>query len=278
MRIRTLTPEDFRFAVALTDKENWGYVESDFERLLGYEPDGCFIAEDDGTPVGITTTTSYGRVAWIGNVIVEPDCRDKGIGERLVRHAMDYLESLGVGTIQLTSYVDTVAFYESLGFEAEFPVLSMSVDTTRFTTEAGREAKREDLDKIAAFDASCFGGDRSRVIRQLWEDFPQLVLMSERGPFGYVIGFCTRKTCEIGPLIVESGDRNLAERLLRGALNAVLAERARVFIPTWHENPVLMAESLGFVEDFRTVRMRCGGTNREEKLGTIFAIGALEKG
>lgn len=277
MRIRRMTPGDFSFAVSLTDSEDWAYVENDFARLLGYEPEGCFIAEVEKRPVGLTTATSYGPVAWIGNVIVAEGSRGTGIGTQLVSTAVDYLGSVGVKTVHLASYVNTIRFYERLGFRQEFPVSTMSIDTTGFDSSDVDVAKETDLEQIAALDAAYFGGNRSRIIQRMWRDFPQLLLKTDV-PAGYVIATCTEKSCEIGPLIAESGSPDAAELLLRGILGNVLADRARIFVP--HANPraAELAKSLGFEEDFRTMRMLNGEVNEAERTDGIYTLGALEKG
>lgn len=277
MRIRRMTRGDFSFAVSLTDSEDWAYVENDFARLLGYEPEGCFIAEVEKQPVGLTTATSYGPVAWIGNVIVAEESRGTGIGTQLVRAAVDYLESIDVKTVHLASYMNTIRFYERLGFRQEFPISTMSIDTTGFGSSDVDTAKETDLEQIAALDTACFGGNRSRIIQRMWRDFPQLLLKTDV-PAGYVIATCTEKSCEIGPLVVESGSPDAAELLLRGILGEVLADRVRMFVP--HANPRAadLAKSLGFEEDFRTLRMLNGEVNEAERMDGIYALGALEKG
>jgi ribosomal protein S18 acetylase RimI-like enzyme len=66
--------------LALHLVEGWGNNRDDLERLLEYEPEGCFIAEAGGEALGMVSTTSYGSLAWIGSFIVEPRARGKGIG------------------------------------------------------------------------------------------------------------------------------------------------------------------------------------------------------
>jgi GNAT superfamily N-acetyltransferase len=277
MRIRRMTPEDLTFAVALTDVEEWCYVEEDFERLLHYEPEGCFVAETEDRRIGLTTSTSFGPVAWIGNVIVDKEFRGSGVGAELVRAAMEYLTGIGVESIQLTSYMDTIRFYEGLGFRQEFPISAVSVKTAGFESSGVDMADEAELDGITALDAEYFGGDRSRVILRMWTDFPYLFMKTD-APAGYVLATCTEKCCEIGPLVVDSGDRETAEQLLRGILHSVMAAKARMFVPCASPRPFELVRSLGFEEEYRTVRMVHGKVNEAERTEGIFALGALEKG
>lgn len=276
--IRRMMPNDFAFAVSLTDGENWAYVEEDFERLLSYEPEGCFVAESEKQLVGIVTTTSYAQLGYIGNVIVEERFRGRGVGQQLVKNALKYLIGIGAKTVHLTSYLNTIRFYEKLGFESEFPISSMSVGTKRFGFLDHQVWKESDVDRILQLDRTYFGGDRSRIIRRMMADFPDLLLTSKGTSFGYIATSCTEKSCEIGPLIVESGDVEAAERLLKGVLGVVSADLARIFVPHTNQSATELVKSLGFKEDFRTVRMFHGQPNTVERNEGIFAIGALEKG
>lgn len=80
LSIRRMISDDLGFALHLVEVEveSWGDSREDLERLLAYEPEGCFIAEEGGEPAGMVTTTSYGKLGWIGCLIVGSEKR--GIG------------------------------------------------------------------------------------------------------------------------------------------------------------------------------------------------------
>ena len=99
-----MATEDFPFAVALTDTERWGFTVDDFERLLALAPDGCFVVEHEDERAGLLTTCLYGKVGWIGNVIVSQRLRGKNLGAALVKHAVAYLESKGAKADRLWAY------------------------------------------------------------------------------------------------------------------------------------------------------------------------------
>ena len=57
MYIRTMQRYDILFAVKLTKNEGWvSETEEVFEALIDYNPEGCFIAEIDGSPIGIISS------------------------------------------------------------------------------------------------------------------------------------------------------------------------------------------------------------------------------
>lgn len=89
-QVKKMTTKDFDFAVRLTDTMNWQLTEEDFEFMLRLEPEGCSVLLHNSRRVGILTTISFDKTGWIGNVIVDEDCRKRGAGSLLVKHAMDY--------------------------------------------------------------------------------------------------------------------------------------------------------------------------------------------
>lgn len=53
----------------------------------------------------------------IGRIAVKKECRSKGLGAKLLKGAEDYLSSVGVKTIVLSSQKRVCGFYEKLGYE-----------------------------------------------------------------------------------------------------------------------------------------------------------------
>ncbi|MEO6420113.1 MAG: GNAT family N-acetyltransferase [Polyangiaceae bacterium] len=102
--------------------------EAAFENLARDPNNTVWLAELDGAVVGIFQLTfiqylaNHGaRVAMIENVVVAPDVRGRGIGETMMRWAMDEARRAGCSRIQLTSHklrTRAHTFYERLGFTA----------------------------------------------------------------------------------------------------------------------------------------------------------------
>ena len=99
VRIRMMTVDDVVLGLRLSRQAGWNQTEADWQRLLSFEPKGCFVAELDGCAVGTTTTCVLGRVAWIAMVLVDQDARGKGVSTQLLRHAVDYLQGRRIPTI-----------------------------------------------------------------------------------------------------------------------------------------------------------------------------------
>ena len=85
-------------------------------------PDGIFVYEEDGKPIGYITTRIF-RDALIGqipNISVLPGHQGKGIGKALMKSAFDYFEEQGmkVAKIETLDQNDIgQGFYPSAGFK-----------------------------------------------------------------------------------------------------------------------------------------------------------------
>jgi predicted N-acetyltransferase YhbS len=125
MRIRRAAAED---ADALSDlahraKAHWGYPASwmrEWDAQLtiipGYlEMHDVFVAEDNGTIVGMCALEDQ-RVRWhLEHVWVEPAQHGHGVGRALVLHALEQARQRHGGVVELFSDPFASGFYERLG-------------------------------------------------------------------------------------------------------------------------------------------------------------------
>lgn len=90
--------------------------------LWSRDPQGCFVAEADGRPVGYVFSRTWGRVGWFGTIGVHPQFQRKGIGRALVQASVEYLDRRGCTTIGLGTMPeepDNVALYARCGFRPD---------------------------------------------------------------------------------------------------------------------------------------------------------------
>ncbi|MEZ6130640.1 MAG: GNAT family N-acetyltransferase [Planctomycetaceae bacterium] len=123
--IRPMTRDDLSDAVSLSQSTGWNQLAADWQRLLHYQPDGCFVATQDERVVGTVTTTSYpgarhGSVAWIGMMLVHDSVRRQGIASRLMNTALDFLHQTGAERICLDATPAGLPVYSKLGFTSQF--------------------------------------------------------------------------------------------------------------------------------------------------------------
>src|SRR5437867_4267393 len=101
IHLRLMTGADLPLGMRLKQQAGWNQLETDWRRFLDMQPDGYFVAEMDGVPVGTTATCIFGPVAWIAMVLVDAAARGQGIGTALMRYAIIFLERQQVRSIRL---------------------------------------------------------------------------------------------------------------------------------------------------------------------------------
>ena len=277
LNLKTLSTEDFQFAIRLTDTMNWNLVKEDFEFMKELEPTGCFVLLDDLTRVGIATTISYDNIGWLGNVIISERHRGKGAGSFLVKHCIDYLINTGVETVGLYSYIERVPFYRRLGFKAcsEFIILNGSGLST--SVKAYPKISNKDIIEAINLDNLCFGTSREKLLKPILLDSDNLSYKSvEKGEiFGFILTKVYGDTAEIGPLVCKKGRTDIAFDLIKCTLNALPNTRVSVCIPEQESEIYNMLLNFGFVEDFRTVRMLYGTPVYQD---CVYVAESLERG
>ena len=92
IEIREMKSGDLVAADSLRNLAGWNQTATDWNRILNYQPNGCFVAVNADRIVGTVTTTCYGqKLAWIGMMLVHPDFRRRGIGTHLAEDLHDNL-------------------------------------------------------------------------------------------------------------------------------------------------------------------------------------------
>lgn len=105
------------------------------EAILKREGNEFFVAEVEGTPgaagyvwLGVSDRPfSETRVGWVYDIRVLPGHRGKGVGEALLRHAMEVSRKKGLPLMGLMVKADNkVAYslYEKLGFRPDYILMA----------------------------------------------------------------------------------------------------------------------------------------------------------
>lgn len=125
MNIRTMTISDYDavYSLWLSCKgmglNNLDDSHDGIERFLNRNPETCFVAEKDGTIVGVIIAGNDGRRGYIYHTAVNPDYRRQGIAKRLVDTALEALKELGINKAALVVFdrnSDGNSFWENAGF------------------------------------------------------------------------------------------------------------------------------------------------------------------
>ncbi len=257
--VRQMREEDIEFAVQITDTMNWNLTEQDFKFMMSLEPEGCFVLSHDSSEIGIATTISFGKVGWIGNVIVDKNHRGKGAGTTLVKHAMGYLKNRGVENIGLYSYKENVEFYIRLGFkrETEFTVLKGKSFSSQFQEKRVKATEKSELHKVIAFDTFHFGASRIKLLEKIACIRGNMCYhyVEGREILGYAMAKVYNHYAEIGPLVCRGGCLEAAEALLKTLLNRLRGFEVSMVVSRMEEKLLKMLFDTGFSTEFNVVRM-----------------------
>jgi len=252
-----MTRNDLDFAVALTDAENWGYLRSDFERLISLSPDGCFVARGRLRRVGIITTTRHGDYGFLGSLIVMKNHRDSGIGKALFAHAIDHLRERGTTTIELNGVFPAVTIYRRFGFHDKY--LSPRFARLPALCDAHPETlRRVTTDEIVSFDREHSRIDRSAVLARFCDDFRESIFAIGDGQLSAYAFVRPRATgnVAVGPLVAKSPDAAIA--LLRTILSRFHDKLILIVVPEMKTEFVQTLVAEGFFYQCPWLRMYWG--------------------
>ena len=213
LRIRTMKLDDVPSGCRLSDAAGWNQLPADWQRLLALEPEGCFVAEEDGQPVGTTCITRFETIAWVSMVLVDAAHRGRGIGTQLVRHALDWLDRCGTPTVRLDATELGRTVYEKLGFRCEYEVARWE------GMAAGGELSLEvtlaadsHLEAIAALDEEATGTPRRNLLARLLAEQPAgtRAAMNGQRVAGYSGCRLGRIAWQVGPVVASESSSGAA--------------------------------------------------------------------
>jgi GNAT superfamily N-acetyltransferase len=283
-RLRQMERADIPEGLRLCAQAGWNQTETDWKRLLDWEPDGCFVLESASGSVSATvTTTVYEELlAWVGMMLVDTACRRRGYARTLLSHALDYLEQArGVQTIALDATPLGMPLYESLGFVAAYTLTRYEgrIVGANIPADVSR-VQADDVPKISALDRDAFGADRRRLLQSLFQDEATIGYWlpgaAEGGVRGYVYARPGARTGYVGPLVAM--DSEVAEGLLRAALHPLSGEAVAIDIPDENAAARNLVERVGLQPVRSFTRMVRGAGLPTAKREHYFAIAGPEIG
>ena len=204
IEIRTMQAPDLDFAAACTAAEGWlTQTRQVFEGFHAYDPEGCLVATADGMRIGICVATGYGAYGFIGELIVLPKARGRGVGRRLLEHAIAYLRAQGARSILLDGVGRAVPLYERVGFHTVCRSLRFSGTLEGTSRPAVRPMQRADLPALCTLDREAFGADRAFHLERRLSEHPALCKVHAYGDEirGFIVGQRGGGMVSVGPWV-----------------------------------------------------------------------------
>lgn len=273
--VREMDRAEVHLAIDWAAREGWNPGLHDAEVFFFADPNGFFVAEVDGKPVGSISAVAYDAAfGFIGLYIVEPALRGKGIGTRLWDAAMRYLGDRNIG---LDGVVAMQAAYERSGFK-------LAYRNIRYRGTGGGEVpsgvthiSEIDFGELVAFDRKMFPAERRAFLAQwLSQDAAAAYTVVQDGVLaGYGVRRICRDGYKIGPLFAATPEvaEDLYCALAAGAAGAPLF----LDVPEPNARGRALAARHGMSPVFETARMYTKG-EPDITLGQVYGVTTFELG
>lgn len=278
MRIRVMNPRDMKTAVEWARLEGWNPGLGDAACFHAADPEGFFLGEIGGDPVGCVSGVRYGdRYGFVGFYIVRPEYRGQGHGLQLWEAAMKHLEGRAMGLDGVLAQQDN---YRKSGFELAYRNIRFEGSGLGDPALSGRFRRVEDVpfSSLNEYDQTLFGVERNAFLDR-WLKQPGsagLASFEEGRLSGYGVIRPCHTGFKIGPLFADNP--GLAETLLDALLGQAPAGSPVYFdTPELNETAVAMAEARGMNRVFETARMYKGPAP-SIPLERIFGVTSFELG
>jgi GNAT superfamily N-acetyltransferase len=276
IHIRPMTEADLPFGLRLSLQAGWNQTEADWRRCLDLQPDGCFVAECDGTPAGTTTICIFGDVAWVAMVLVDERLRGRGIGMALMRHILTFVDEQHIASVRLDATPLGQPLYEKLGFTAEYRLARYEGILSAAPAVGVEAAVPEQWHALAALDEAVTGTNRRALLFRLFAERPESVRLTSEGgsPTGFMASRAGSRAVHLGPCIAAPDANPL---LFLDAWGRYSGQRVFVDIPVLNAAATRAAEAQGLTVQRYLTRM-CRGTPPRGRPDWLWASFGPEKG
>jgi GNAT superfamily N-acetyltransferase len=267
-KLRRLRAEDIPAAAQLSAQAGWNQTEEDWRTLLALSSEGCLAIEVNGHLAATTTLLCYGRkLAWIGMVLTKAEYQRRGFARRLLAHALETADKMGIATIKLDATDQGQPIYESLGFRNEQEIVRWSrpgENTAQLQT--GGTSTEEPWREL---DSPVFGSDRSKLLSRLAQLNPPRSISRS-----YLFSRPGRLSAYLGPCVSENP--GTARRMIEECVLDARSAWSWDLFPR-NQHAVALARDLGFSPKRHLMRMARGKELRERE-DAIHAIAGFELG
>lgn len=276
LKIRKMRRDEAEFVIQMAAGEGWNPGIHEGEIFYDTDPEGFFIAEIDGKPVGCASAVAYDdSFGFFGLYVVKPEFREKGIGTRLTEKCLEHLGNRNIGLDgvlenekKYQEFMKFKSFYSNLRFEGigggEVPDGLVKISDVPF-------------ESLLEYDREMFPAPRATFLEK-WIKQPDSYAFAaiEAGKLkGYGVIRKCQNGYKIGPLFAD--DSITAEKIFLALKASIPDEALYIDVPEPNEKALEITRKYGMDVVFTTIRMY----SREEpniNLGKVYGSTTLELG
>lgn len=275
--VRTMRRREVEVAVDWAAQEGWNPGNHDAEAFYAADPEGFFIAELDGEPIGSVSVVNYSATfAFAGLYILKPEYRNRGYGSRLFAAGMAHAGDRNIGGDGV------LAMQEKYRTRSGFTLAYRNI---RFEGAGGGNEPEGPVDiagvpfePLAAYDARHFPASRPRFLAA-WLRQEGACGRAVLGEDGDVAGYGVVRRCrhgyKIGPLFADTPE-------IAGEIFLALSAQASsgpvyLDVPEPNAAAVALAQRQGMVPVFETARIYTKAVP-DLPLDEVFGVTSFELG
>ena len=159
--LNNITPTDWKF-----DYENFlkDFINQDFFY--------AFVQIQDEKIVGTGNVFLKEKIGWLGNIMVNKNNRRKGLGYKMTKFLVEFLEDKKCETQLLIATKLGEPIYQKIGFRkiTEYQCFDSEVDIDYTFTKPIRKLLKSDLESVYKLDLDANGENRTHLIDKFIED------------------------------------------------------------------------------------------------------------
>ncbi|WGF87454.1 GNAT family N-acetyltransferase [Marinivivus vitaminiproducens] len=274
--LRALDRADLAAVHALSQEAGWPHRVEDWRFALDVGS-GVVAMRDDGSLVGSAMAWRFGPdVGTVGMIIVSRAMRSRGLGRRLLRHAVT---AFGAGALELNATAAGLALYASEGFAETGrvvrqhqgllqPVMPLRADDVELRPAA------PDDPAILALDREAYGADRGRAFRRLPAETEARIAWRHGAPAGFALCRPFGRGHVVGPVVAP--DDSLAAALASALLEQLAGRFVRMDLMDGEDALAGLVQASGLAPVEPVVTMR-RGDRPEPEAGTVRTFALLNQ-
>jgi GNAT superfamily N-acetyltransferase len=276
LKIRKMSRGEVEFAIDMAAAEDWNPGIHDGKLFYEADPEGFFIAELEGEPVGCASAVAYDDFfGFFGLYVVKPEFQKKGVGMRLTAKCMEHLGDRNIG---LDGVVENEKKYQKI------MKFSSSYSNLRYEGRGGGKIpaglvkiSEVSFEKLLEYDRRMFPAPRPGFLKK-WIDQPDsyaFAALESEGLKGYGVIRKCRVGYKIGPLF--ANDQDTAEKIFRALGASVPEETIYLDVPETNEKAMEIAKKYHMNVMFRTIRIY-SQKEPDIELDKVFGVTSFELG